>query len=397
MSKAITSFIATQKPTTPCVIIDTNMIAQNYRQLNTLLPQADIFYAVKANPGVPIIETLIQLGGHFDVASIEELDLVLSCGAKPDNISFGNTIKKERHIAYAYQKGIRLFAYDSIEELQKISRAAPGSKAFCRILWMCEGADWPLSRKFGCEAEMAVNLIIESKKLGLIPYGISFHPGSQQKDIRQWELAITKIAALFAEIKEKSGITLQMINLGGGFPTRYRDAIEPIENYVSVIQKALTKNFGQKQPRIIIEPGRSMVGNAGIICTEIVLISKKSSAPNEPRWIYLDIGRFSGLEETMGEAIKYQFTSDRDGSNTGPVIIAGPTCDSADILYEKTKYQFPLNLQIGDVLTIHGAGAYTTSYAAVNFNGFLPPTIYFVSEKTINKSQLKEKTAHELS
>jgi len=322
---------------------------------------------------------LAELGSNFDVASVPELDLVLSYGVKPEKISFGNTIKKEKDIKNAYDKGIRLFVYDSEAELEKIARVAPDAKVFCRILWLGEGAEWPLSRKFGCDPDMAVDLIIKSKELGLEPYGISFHPGSQQKDLNQWDLAITKVAEIFRQVNREADIELKMINMGGGFPAPgYRSPVQSLEAYADTIRASLNENFGEEWPRIICEPGRSMVGDAGIVRTEIILISKKIDSEFEPRWIYLDIGKFSGMAETFEEAITYRFKTPHDGEDCGPVILAGPTCDSLDILYEKTEYTLPLSLKIGDTLEIQSAGAYTTSYASCGFNGFPPPKVYFI-------------------
>jgi len=181
---------------------------------------------------------LAELGSNFDVASVPELDLVLSYGVKPEKISFGNTIKKEKDIKNAYDKGIRLFVYDSEAELEKIARVAPDAKVFCRILWLGEGAEWPLSRKFGCDPDMAVDLIIKSKELGLEPYGISFHPGSQQKDLNQWDLAITKVAEIFRQVNREADIELKMINMGGGFPAPgYRSPVQSLEAYYPCITK----------------------------------------------------------------------------------------------------------------------------------------------------------------
>ncbi|MET0744307.1 MAG: ornithine decarboxylase, partial [Microvirga sp.] len=125
-------------------------------------------------------------------------------------------------------------------------------------------------------------------------------------------------------------------------------------------------------PETIIEPGRGMVGNAGLIEAEVVLVSKKSADADEVRWVYLDIGKFGGLAETMDESIRYPIRTTRDGDRTEPCVIAGPTCDSVDVLYERQLYPLPVSLSIGDKVLIEGTGAYTTTYAAVAFNGFPP-------------------------
>jgi len=335
-----------------------------------------VFYAVKANPAPEVVGALKDLGSSFDVASRNEIDLCLGRGIAADNISYGNTIKKERDIAYAYEKGVRLFAFDSLPELEKLSRVAPGARVFCRILVECTGADWPLSRKFGCAPEMAVELLRQARGMGLDPYGVSFHVGSQQTDLTQWDSAIGRAAKMFSALAE-TDINLRMINVGGGFPAKYRGDVPAVVSYANAVMTAMTAHFGNNLPDMIIEPGRSIVGDAGVIQSEVVLISKKSA--NDPkRWVYLDVGKFGGLAETMDEAIKYRIKTPADGGPRGPVVIAGPTCDSADILYERTVYRLPLELKVGDRVEILSTGAYTSSYSAVNFNGFTPLKTYCI-------------------
>ena len=339
---------------------------------------AQVYYAVKANPAPEVVQRLVSLGSSFDVASPAEVELVLNAGATAENISFGNTIKKEDDIRWAYDYGVRMFAFDSEAELHKLARSAPGSRVFCRLLVSCEGADWPLSRKFGCEIDMAHDLLIKAKALGLEPYGVSFHVGSQQTRLDQWNDALTQTAWLFKALKESAGIELQMVNIGGGLPAHYSDSVAPVASYAAAITKALTTHFKDEMPHIITEPGRSLVGDSGILDAEVVLISKKSYAEDDARWVYLDIGKFGGLAETLDEAIKYRLEPLGRKGATGPVILAGPSCDSADILYEKFQYQMPHSLQVGDKLRIHATGAYTASYASVGFNGFAPLPTYCI-------------------
>lgn len=376
MTDKIDQFLTEAQPATPCLVIDLDVVEEAYRTLHDALPLARIFYAVKANPAAPILSRLVTLGSSFDTASRGEIEMVLAAGASADRISFGNTIKKERDIAFAHAAGVRLYAFDSQAELEKIAKAAPGARVFCRILVECEGAEWPLSRKFGCAPEMAADLLAEARCLGLDPYGISFHVGSQQTDLGQWDGAVGRAARMFSLLAERD-IRLKMINIGGGFPAHYRQDVPAIERYADAVMNAMTKHFGNDLPEIIIEPGRSMVGDAGIIQSEVVLISTKQ-AGEDKRWIYLDVGKFNGMAETMDEAIKYRIRTPRDGHDTGSVILAGPTCDSADIMYEKTDYQLPLDLKIGDKVTILATGAYTSTYASVCFNGFEPLQTYCI-------------------
>jgi ornithine decarboxylase len=376
MTERIRRFLEQQRPPTPCLVVDLEVIRQNYRNLREHLPLAQVFYAVKANPAPEVVRMLATEGSSFDTASLPEIDLCLSSGAAPENISFGNTIKKESDIAEAFGRGVRLFAIDSQPELHKIARVAPGSRVYCRILVENTGAQWPLSRKFGCAVDMAADLLTEARGLGLDPYGVSFHVGSQQTALDQWDVAIAKVAMLFSTLQER-GIELKAVNLGGGFPAHYLDEVEGLPAYASAVMHAVTDHFGNRIPALMIEPGRSLVGDSGVLQAEVVLVSKKSY-DDERRWVFLDVGKFNGLAETMDEAIKYRITTSRDGGETAPVILAGPTCDSVDVLYDKSAYHMPLDLQPGDKVEFHSTGAYTASYASVNFNGFAPLKQYCI-------------------
>jgi ornithine decarboxylase len=374
MTARIREFLRTRREggldTEACLVVDLEVVRDNYQTFAKALPDTRVFYAVKANPAPEVLSLLASLGSCFDTASVAEIEMVLAAGATADRISYGNTIKKERDIARAFALGIRLFAVDCQPEVEKIARAAPGSRVFCRILCDGAGAEWPLSRKFGCEPAMAADVLEHALKRGLEPYGVSFHVGSQQRNQHAWDKALASAAAVFRECGER-GMNLSMVNLGGGFPTKYLKNVPTVKTYGSAIFKALRKHFGNRIPETIIEPGRGMVGNAGVIETEVVLVSKKSEE-DDMRWVYLDIGKFGGLAETMDESIRYPIRTPRDGAETAPCVLAGPTCDSADVLYEKQPYPLPVSLEIGDKLLIEGTGAYTATYSAVAFNGFEP-------------------------
>ena len=360
----------------PCMVLDLDVVRDNYGAFAKALPDTRVFYAVKANPAPEVLDLLARLGSCFDTASVVEIQQVLATGCSPDRVSFGNTIKKERDIARAYELGIRLFAVDCVEEVEKIARVAPGAKVFCRILCDGAGAEWPLSRKFGCVPEMATTVLDRAHQLGLQAYGVSFHVGSQQRNPRMWDGALKASATIFKDLAER-GIHLSMVNLGGGFPTKYLKDVPAVRAYGQAIFRSLRKHFGNSIPETIIEPGRGMVGNAGVIEAEVVLISKKA-AEDTVKWVYLDIGKFNGLAETMDEMIRYPIRTEFDGDEVEACVLAGPTCDSVDVLYEKDPYFLPVSLEIGTKVLIEGTGAYTTTYSAVGFNGFPPLQSYVI-------------------
>lgn len=363
----------TRDKETPLLVVDLAKVEKMYDELVKNMPFVKIYYAIKANPLDEVILSLKDKGSSFDTATIYEINQLIRLGVRPERISYGNTIKKEKDIIHAYQNGIRLFVTDSESDLRKIANNAPGSRVFFRLLTESDGADWPLSRKFGAHPDVIYELILLAQELGLEPYGLSFHVGSQQRDIGQWDNALSKCKYIFESVALQ-GIKLKMINLGGGFPAKYLSPANELETYAHEILRFIREDFGDEQLEIIIEPGRSLVGDAGIIVTEVIMISKKAKF-NQYRWVYLDVGKFGGLIETLDECIKYPIYSEKKGYEE-EVILAGPTCDSMDILYEDHKYAFPDALEEGERLYVFTTGAYTQSYSSVAFNGFPPLKAY---------------------
>ena len=376
MTARIREFLKTRKDPGPCLVLDLDVVRDNYQAFAKTLPDTRVFYAVKANPAPEILRLLASLGSCFDVASPGEIDMVLDAGATADRISYGNTIKKESDIAYAFGKGIMLYAVDCEAEVEKVARMAPGSRVICRIHCDGTGAEWPLSRKFGCEPDYAVDILEHAHRLGLVAHGLSFHVGSQQVNVEAWDRALASTAAVFRSCAER-GINLSMVNLGGGFPAKYIRKTPKLESYGKAIFRALRRHFGNAIPNTIIEPGRGLVGNAGMIEAEVVLIAKRNRE-DDLRWVYLDIGKFHGLAETIDESIRYPIKTPKDKDETGPCVVAGPTCDSVDVLYQKNPYPLPVSLEIGDKVLIEAAGAYTTTYSSIGFNGYPPLRQYVI-------------------
>lgn len=370
MTDRIRQYLSATPHDRATLVVDLERVRENYAGFARAFPDTTIYYAIKANPAPEVLSLLADMGSSFDAASVPEIEMALAAGATADRIAFSNTIKRERDIGRAWQLGVRQYAFDCEAELEKLARVAPGSRVVCRLLCDGEGAEWPLSRKFGCVPEMAERLLARAPGLGLVPFGLQFHVGSQQTNSEMWDRALATCATLFRNLADQ-GIYLRMVNMGGGFPTRYLRDVPEVGRYGQSIHNALRRHFGNRLPQTVIEPGRGMVGDAGIIRSEIVLISRKSDE-DPMRWVYLDIGKFGGLAETMDEAIRYPIRTDHDDDAFEPMILAGPTCDSVDVMYEKTPIMLPVSLQIGETLLIESTGAYTTTYAANGFNGFPP-------------------------
>lgn len=353
----------------PTLILDLEAVKRQYSSLAQGLGRAQIHYAIKANPAPEVLDALQAMGSHFDAASRAEIDMCLRAGATGAQISFGNTIKRASDIAYAHACGVTLFAADAEEELVKIAHHAPGASVYIRLVMGATEADWPLSRKFGCAPDKFFPLLTLAKDLGLNPVGLSFHVGSQTRRASMWAPVLDQIAPLWHQARA-AGFPLELLNIGGGFPAYHGADIDAPEPYAADVMRLIQSRFGPV-PQVMAEPGRAMVAEAGAIASEVLLASRKS-VEDLHRWIYLDIGLFSGLAEAMGEAIRYEFLTRRDGEQTGPCIVAGPSCDSADVLYETVPVQLPVSLQAGDRVVLRNCGAYTTTYASVGFNGFPP-------------------------
>lgn len=355
----------------PTLLLDVDKVEANYKQLKKGMPRAHVHYAVKANPQREILERLVSLGSRFDAASMGEIMLCIDAGARPEHISFGNTVKRIEDIKYAHMCGIRLFAVDADEEVVKIAQHAPGSDVFVRMLVESTEAEWPLSKKFGCDADMALAVMDTAKTYGLNVVGISFHIGSQTRHPTMWDANLDIMAGIWNSARAR-GHNLTMLNLGGGFPAYYGTNITDLEQYGAYLQSSVDSKFTGVD-YLMAEPGRGMVGNAGYMVANVLLVSQKKLTDTQ-RWVYLDVGRFSGLAEVEGEAIKYQFVVPDKGDDKEyePFVMAGPTCDSADVLYSEHKVMLPASLSHGDKIIVKNCGAYTTTYSTVAFNGFPP-------------------------
>ena len=356
---------------TPRLELSVGTAVTRYLALASALPGTAIHYAVKANPHPVLLRALAQAGCRFDVASPTEVRAALEAGATASHLVHSNPVARRDHLAEAYSLGVRLFVVDSAGEVAKLAAAAPGSSVLVRIVTSGSGSDWPLSRKYGCTVDDAVELLVAAGRLGLDPAGVSFHVGSQQRNPHAWGAPVASAARVFAGVRA-AGHHPWLLDLGGGFPARLDGEPIPIADYGRAIDAALTAAFGADRPRTLVEPGRGVVGDAGTVVTSVVGVVDRGGA----RWVFVDAGVFTGLVETLDEAIRYRLETPGVTGTTGPCVLAGPTCDSADVLYETTPVWLPLSLAEGDELRIHAAGAYSTCYSTVGFNGFAPlPTV----------------------
>jgi len=351
---------------TPALFINKKVIKQRYQEFCSQFAGAKIYYALKANQHPGIVGLLQELGCRLEISSQGELDLLLQLGVSPQRIISSNPVKDQVFISSAYSSRMNLFAFDSYAEVEKIAKFAPGSKVYVRLAVSNEGSEWPLSRKFGVETEEAVELLVQAKKEELEPYGIAFHVGSQCTKATTWAKAIEESKAVW-ELAAKKGIGLHLLNIGGGFPIKYTKPVPSIAEIAQVIRDSLAKAF-PKDIELVISPGRALVGEAGTLVAGVIAKAVRASE----KWLYLDVGVFNGLMESIG-GIKYPMVT-KKGSQTSKWVIAGPSCDSFDVV--STEAELP-ELEVRDRVYIMSAGAYTTAYAS-EFDGFPIPKTHFI-------------------
>ena len=330
-----------------------------------------VHYAVKANCHPHLLGELVRAGGPFDVASPAELDLCLQAGADVSQVVYSHPMKRRADISYAHRRGVDLFVADDSARSTSSPKRHPAQRS--SSVWPPPEPD----RTGRCLGALAVPRLRWShcsgtgSARGLRPAGVTFHVGPQQCDPGAWDAPIEAAADIFDELRDV-GLRPWLLDLGGGLPAGHEGGHPGLDAYRDGIFRALDNHFGSRHPQLIIEPGRAVVGDAGQLVTRVIGVSWRGGR----RWIYLDAGVYTGLVETLGEAIRYRLGTTRDGDLSGPAVLAGPTCDSVDVLYEQTPVRLPLTLAEGDLVTFASAGAYTATYSTVGFNGFAPlPTV----------------------
>ena len=304
---------------TPYLDLDVRAAVTRFRRIAACLPGTAVHYAVKANPEPTLLAALAEAGCRFDVASPAEVVAALEAGARPDDLVYSNPVKRRQDIAFAALVGVRLFVVDTIEETQKVAAAAPGSSVLCRIGTSGEGSDWSLSRKYGCSPDQAVHILRSAAAVGLDAAGLCFHVGSQQRDPGAWDGPVAAAAQVFATLRA-DGLEPWLLDLGGGFPAHLEDGCPPIPSYGAAIELSLDRHFGDRRPQTMIEPGRAVVADAGTLVSTVVAVVWRGTT----RWVFLDAGVFTGLVETLDEAIRYRLRTSVDGGATGSVRAGRP-------------------------------------------------------------------------
>jgi ornithine decarboxylase len=329
---------------------------------------------MKANPAPEILRTLAGRGASFEVASLGELRTLQALGADPAGVLYSNPVKPPAHIAAAHAAGLWRFGFDSPNELAKIAEQAPGAAVYVRLRVDDSTSVFPAGNRFGTDLDEAYDLMLLARRLGLRPYGVTFHVGSQCQSTGAWRSAIRQAGQLMDRLRDE-GIELEMLDLGGGFPARYVDGQPSIEQLGRVIGEEID-GLPYRPGLVTAEPGRFLVAESSVLAATIIARELRGTE----HWLYVEVGAYHGLMEPVQSpgGWDYPMSSSLPGHDelpTLPFTIAGPSGHATDVV----GYAIPLpaGLTVGDVLYFGSAGAYTLAFAS-NFNGFAPPTPVFI-------------------
>jgi ornithine decarboxylase len=360
-------YLDKEKIETPFLLIDREKVRGKASLIGRHIRNSKVFYAVKANPDIEVLRFINKLKLRFEIASEGELEMLSTIGVEPSRIISSNPIKTLKFLRAAASYGVNHFSFDSTEEVEKLARMVSGCNVYVRLSVPNEGSEWPLSKKFGVELEGALSLLLYAKEKGLNPVGLTFHVGSQCTNIYNWNIALDKAKMLW-DIAKENGIELRLLNIGGGYPIKYTKNVVAIETIEKNINDLIYERF-PGDIEVHIEPGRAVVGDAGIFVSTVI----GKAGRGDEDWVYIDVGVFNGLMESVG-GIKYSYIveSPKQARARKLWTIAGPSCDSFDVIDKNVALPEP---HVGSLVLILSSGAYTVSYAS-EFNGFsIPKTI----------------------
>jgi ornithine decarboxylase len=353
---------------TPLMVISKAQLTAQYERFARLLPRVKLFYAIKANPHPDIIRVLAGLGCSFDCASENEIRHVLAQGVGPDRIIFANTVKRPEALQFVRKARVHLMTFDNEPELYKIAKYAPGSRVLARLKVGNIGSIVELSLKFGADQDQIVPMLVKCRWLGLKPEGISFHVGSQCTNIDNYIRAFEAVSDIIEEAA-KHDLKIKTINIGGGFPIKhFRDDRTGLETIAPRLRREMDRLF-PKDIEIIAEPGRALVGPAGMLITRVI----GRSIRNNKNYYYLDDGVYGDFSGMVFDHCKYEFHT-LTKTQKFLSILAGPTCDSFDTI--SLSQELP-ELDVGGVVYVPNIGAYSCA-SALPFNGIPPAKVIVV-------------------
>ena len=359
---------------TPFFLFSKEKIVSNLNKFNSLFPDAEVFYAMKANFEPEILKVLHEANANFEVATKFELKLLKDLKVPAEKIIYGTAIKPASHIKDFYDYGVRIFAADYGPELEKIAENAPGSKVYFRLRVNNDDSKIDLSEKFGATKDEVINLVKKAKELNLHPYGVSFHVGSDTSKCSSWADNMERVKYIIDSV-EKDGIDLEIINIGGGYPCgTYDDDLSNNTSLKEISDSAYDKKneLGLKQD-FILEPGRGLIADTGIAVASVI----GKAIRGDKKWLFLDIGVYNGLfQSTVGqEGKKFIVESLKESKEKELVSLAGPTGDGPDVI--RRDVSLPKDLDIGDKVIFYDIGAYNLP-TICNFHALPKPCVYLI-------------------
>ena len=360
---------------TPFFAFDLDRLRLQHQMVKDALQGFEIFYAMKANPAETIVKTLAGEGCSFEVASYFELESLMNAGVDAASVLYSNPVKPPDHIEAAHTAGLYRFAFDSVNELEKIATCAPGSRVYLRLHVDDRSSQFPLSSKFGAPPHEALPLFRRARKLGLVPYGITFHVGSQATSLDVWDSAIRLCGTVIRDL-EAEKLHIDWLDIGGGFPAVYSKPVPSMREVGEAIQRSVDQ-YIPSHLTLAAEPGRVMVAETGVLATTVIGREDRHGET----WLHLDAGALNGMMEALQAHCNFPFPVTSSVSGRGyeekPFTLTGPTCDSHDTLMYGVS--LPTDVGVGDRVYIMSAGAYSMSYGG-SFNGFAAPSAIFLNE-----------------
>jgi len=347
----------TRQHGTPLMVFSRDRVRDSYRRLQECLPRVELMYAIKANPYQGLIDLVAELGGGFDVASLEELDQVTATGTTPDRVVFTHPIKTDRDLREMWQRGITTFFFDNEYELRHIAAVTPGAGVVARVAVFNPNCVVDLGYKFGLNGADLIPMLELAVQLGLKPTGIAFHVGSQSSNPYIYVDTLVTLKGVLDQLVLK-GIKLELIDIGGGFPVQYLEPIIPLEQFCAPIAAVLENYY--HHVRLLAEPGRGLAGPSSILITRVIGKAKRRNID----WYYLDDGLYGSFSGIVFDGARYRIDALREGELRSAVL-AGPTCDSFDVILKDASVP---DLEVGDLLVVDNIGAYSNA-SATNFNG----------------------------
>jgi len=355
----------------PLLIIDCQRVREQYRKLHRALPGVDLHYALKPLPHPSVVETIVELGGWLDLATTGETQLVTQLGIDPARCIHTHPIKRDIDIRNSLHLGVKIFVADNPDEVRKFETYRDKAELLLRVSFRSPGAVVDLSRKFGCDPEDLLDLARLARKLGIPVRGLSFHVGSQAADPSKHVEAIQVCSRLMAQAKKEKLGVFDTLDIGGGYPIEYGQKVADISRFCAPIRAALAKLPARL--RVIAEPGRYICGPAAIGVSSVMGRAKREGH----WWYYLDDGLYGSYSGQLFDHAKYPVESLKEGTEKFPSVLAGPTCDSIDVIAENLMLP---QLKAGDLIVGRAMGAYTWASAS-EFNFFPKATVVSVNRK----------------